>query len=63
MRKLLCYHIHDWNIFYKADEKAVDRVREGMEKAKRFGTKSGIAIGRPPMQLPKDTTSSGNRIR
>jgi DNA invertase Pin-like site-specific DNA recombinase len=31
-----------------------ERVREGIEKAKRFGTKSGIPIGRPPAVLPKE---------
>jgi DNA invertase Pin-like site-specific DNA recombinase len=34
-------------------ELIVDRVREGMEKAKRYGTKSGIPIGRPAPKLPK----------
>ncbi|KNY27642.1 Resolvase domain-containing protein [Pseudobacteroides cellulosolvens ATCC 35603 = DSM 2933] len=32
----------------------VERVREGIEKAKKFGTKSGIAIGRPERTIPKD---------
>lgn len=32
----------------------VERVREGIEKAKKFGTKSGIAIGRPERTLPKE---------
>jgi DNA invertase Pin-like site-specific DNA recombinase len=30
----------------------VERVNEGLEKARRFGTKSGKAIGRPPAELP-----------
>jgi len=30
----------------------VERVREGIEKAKRYGTKSGIPIGRPFPELP-----------
>ena len=30
----------------------VERVREGMEKAKRYGTKSGRPIGRPEPELP-----------
>lgn len=33
-------------------ELIVERVREGMEKAKRFGTKSGKPIGRPMPKLP-----------
>lgn len=33
-------------------ELIVERVNEGLEKAKRFGTKSGKAIGRPPAQIP-----------
>lgn len=32
----------------------VERVREGMEKAKRFGTKSGKPIGRAMPELPSD---------
>lgn len=35
-------------------ELIVERVREGMEKAKRFGTKSGKPIGRAMPQLPAD---------
>jgi DNA invertase Pin-like site-specific DNA recombinase len=35
-------------------ELIVDRVREGMEKARRFGTKSGKPIGKPRAELPKD---------
>jgi DNA invertase Pin-like site-specific DNA recombinase len=30
----------------------VDRVREGLEKARRYGTRSGKCIGRPPVILP-----------
>jgi DNA invertase Pin-like site-specific DNA recombinase len=30
----------------------VERVNEGLEKARRYGTKSGKAIGRPPAELP-----------
>ena len=32
----------------------VDRVNEGIQKAKIYGTKSGKAIGRPERTLPKD---------
>lgn len=32
----------------------VERVKEGIQKAKRYGTKSGKAIGRPERTLPKD---------
>jgi DNA invertase Pin-like site-specific DNA recombinase len=35
-------------------EVIVERVKEGIEKAKRYGTKSGKAIGRPERTLPKD---------
>ncbi len=35
-------------------ELIVERVREGIEKAKIFGTKSGLAIGRPARTLPKE---------
>lgn len=35
-------------------EITVERVREGIEKAKLYGTKSGNPIGRPGMQLPKE---------
>lgn len=35
-------------------EQIVERVREGLEKAKIHGTKSGQPIGRPERQLPKD---------
>jgi DNA invertase Pin-like site-specific DNA recombinase len=32
----------------------VERVKEGIEKAKEYGTKSGKPIGRPERELPKD---------
>jgi len=35
-------------------ETTVERVREGIEKAKLYGTRSGNPIGRPRMELPKD---------
>lgn len=35
-------------------ELIVERVREGVEKAQKFGTKSGRPIGRPEPELPKD---------
>lgn len=35
-------------------ELIVERVREGIEKAKKFGTKSGHPIGRPERTLPKE---------
>jgi DNA invertase Pin-like site-specific DNA recombinase len=35
-------------------EITISRIKEGMEKAKKYGTKSGIAIGRPIRKLPKD---------
>ena len=35
-------------------EMIVDRVNEGIEKAKQFGTKSGKPIGRPERELPKN---------
>jgi DNA invertase Pin-like site-specific DNA recombinase len=35
-------------------ELIVDRVKEGIEKAKIYGTKSGKPIGRPERTLPKD---------
>ena len=31
-----------------------DRIREGMQKAKKYGTKSGKDIGRPEVVLPKN---------
>lgn len=34
-------------------EMLVDRVKEGMEKARRYGTRSGKPIGRPAPELPK----------
>ena len=34
----------------------VERVREGMQKAKIYGTKSANPIGRPSTKLPKDFT-------
>ena len=33
-------------------EQIVERVREGVEKAKRYGTKSGKPFGRPEPELP-----------
>jgi len=30
----------------------VERIREGMAKAKRYGTRSGRPVGRPPRQIP-----------
>jgi len=33
-------------------ELAVERIKEGMAKAKRYGTRSGRPIGRPPRQIP-----------
>lgn len=35
-------------------ELIVERVKEGMAKAKKFGTKTGVPIGRPPRKLPND---------
>ncbi len=35
-------------------ELIVTRIKEGIKKAKKYGTKSGIAIGRPVRILPKD---------
>lgn len=35
-------------------EITVSRIKEGIEKAKKYGTKSGIAIGRPIRKLPKE---------
>lgn len=35
-------------------ELIVERVREGIEKAKKFGTNSGLPIGRPERTLPKE---------
>ena len=33
-------------------ELTVERIREGMAKAKRYGTKTGRPSGRPPRQIP-----------
>jgi len=33
-------------------ELTVERIREGMAKAKRYGTRSGRPVGRPPRQIP-----------
>ena len=33
-------------------ELTVERIREGMAKAKRYGTKTGRPIGRPPREIP-----------
>ena len=33
-------------------ELTVERIREGVAKAKRYGTRSGRPIGRPPRQIP-----------
>jgi DNA invertase Pin-like site-specific DNA recombinase len=33
-------------------ELTVERIREGMAKAKRYGTRSGRPIGRPPREIP-----------
>ncbi len=30
----------------------VELIREGMAKAKRYGTRSGRPVGRPPRQIP-----------
>ena len=35
-------------------ELIVERVREGIEKAKKFGTKSGQPIGRPKRTFTKE---------
>lgn len=35
-------------------EITVQRVKEGMDKAKKYGTRSGAPIGRPARELPKD---------
>lgn len=40
----------------------VDRVREGVEKARRFGTKSGKKIGRPEPELPQDFEKYYNKM-
>lgn len=33
-------------------ELTVERIREGMAKAKKYGTRSGRPIGRPPLKIP-----------
>jgi len=33
-------------------ELTVERIREGMAKARRYGTRSGRPVGRPPRQIP-----------
>jgi DNA invertase Pin-like site-specific DNA recombinase len=33
-------------------ELTVERIRVGMDKAKRYGTRSGRPIGRPPREIP-----------
>jgi len=33
-------------------ELIVERIREGMAKAKRYGTKTGRPIARPPREIP-----------
>jgi len=33
-------------------ELTVERIREGMAKAKIYGTRSGRPVGRPPRQIP-----------
>ncbi len=33
-------------------ELTVERIREGVAKAKKYGTRSGRPIGRPPMKIP-----------
>ena len=30
----------------------VERIRKGMAKAKRYGTRSGRPVGRPPRHIP-----------
>lgn len=35
-------------------EITIERVKEGIEKARKFGTKSGLPIGRPKRNLPKE---------
>ncbi|MDP4183400.1 MAG: recombinase family protein [Bacillota bacterium] len=44
-------------------ELIVERVKEGIEKAKKFGTKSGLAIGRPERILPKELGKYYNKWR
>ncbi len=33
-------------------ELTVERIREGLAKVKRYGTRSGKSIGRPPRKVP-----------
>jgi len=33
-------------------EMTVERIREGMVKARRYDTRSGRPVGRPPRQIP-----------
>ena len=33
-------------------ELTLERIREGMAKAKRYGTRSGRPVGRPPREIP-----------
>lgn len=42
-------------------ELIVERVKEGIEKAKTYGTKSGNPIGRPKRTLPKNFEKYYNR--
>lgn len=44
-------------------ELIVERVREGMEKAKRYGTKSGRPIGRPEPELPDNFREVYSRMK
>lgn len=44
-------------------ELIVERVREGMEKAKRYGTKSGRPIGRPEPELPGTFEEIYNKVK
>lgn len=41
----------------------VERVREGMEKAKRYGTRLGNPIGRPPVVLPDNFIGFYNQMQ
>ncbi len=36
----------------KVSELTVERIREGVAKAKKYGTRSGRPIGRPPLKVP-----------
>lgn len=40
-----------------------ERVFEGLEKAKRFGTKTGNPIGRPPAELPENFEKYYNMMK